>query len=268
MKIISKYKDFYDYLAPDYNADITYVRNPYFITDNLTKKFPNIFYSHYNLYGYRYTNDISVHKIYFGIYPYIYSVPIIKIKYKSPVNNTEFYFYFVTENDLNNIITENDFTTFCKNKVTKYLNSLQYPENKAKPLNTYKSSLYYLKNIGEYIKKEYISKVENKSVFKYIKAPVFCEYNEYIINSKNYYELTEYKGSDTLDTKQWLANCSFEKLDMNILKIWFDELKSVNTYNNIENFLWSIKQETISEPSNKTKIINHGFDLKTSFRKM
>ena len=36
----------------------------------------------------------------------------------------------------------------------------------------------------------------------------------------------------------------------------------------IENYLWSMKQEPISEPDNDTKIISHGFDLKTSFRKM
>ena len=27
MKIVSKYKDFYDYLVQDHDADITYVRN-------------------------------------------------------------------------------------------------------------------------------------------------------------------------------------------------------------------------------------------------
>ena len=55
---------------------------------------------------------------------------------------------------------------------------------------------------------------------------------------------------------------------MDILKFWIDNLMNINTYNNIENFLWSIKQEPTSEPDNKTKIINHGFDLKTSFRNM
>ena len=47
-----------------------------------------------------------------------------------------------------------------------------------------------------------------------------------------------------------------------------EDLDNRPIYNDIENFLWSIKQEPISEPDNKTKIINHGFDLKTSFRKM
>ena len=45
-------------------------------------------------------------------------------------------------------------------------------------------------------------------------------------------------------------------------------LDNTPIYNDIENFLWAIKQEPIAEPNNETKIINHGFDLKTSFRKM
>jgi formyltetrahydrofolate synthetase len=52
----------------------------------------------------------------------------------------------------------------------------------------------------------------------------------------------------------------------NILVAW--TLDNTPVYNDIENFLWMTKQEPISEPDNKTKIINHGFDLKTSFRKM
>ena len=94
---------------------------------------------------------------------------------------------------------------------------------------------------------------------------MFCEVSP-IIDDSAYYNLKDYKGKEK--DKYWIGNCSFEKLGKNILKIWMEELMSVNTYNNIENFLWSIKQEPISEPDNKTKIVNHGFDLKTSFRKM
>jgi hypothetical protein len=55
---------------------------------------------------------------------------------------------------------------------------------------------------------------------------------------------------------------------MNILKYYYNDLADLNTYINIENFLWSIKQEPAATPDNKTKIQAHGFDLKTSFRKM
>ena len=47
-----------------------------------------------------------------------------------------------------------------------------------------------------------------------------------------------------------------------------DDLDKRDVYTDIENYLWSMKQEPISEPGNDTKIISHGFDLKTSFRKM
>ena len=55
---------------------------------------------------------------------------------------------------------------------------------------------------------------------------------------------------------------------MNILKYYYNDLVDLNTYINIENFLWSIKQEPVAAPDNKTKLQAHGFDLKTSFRKM
>ena len=51
-------------------------------------------------------------------------------------------------------------------------------------------------------------------------------------------------------------------------QVSYNDLADLNTYINIENFLWSVKQEPIVNPDNKTKIISHGFDLKTSFRKM
>ena len=74
------------------------------------------------------------------------------------------------------------------------------------------------------------------------------------------------EGSQT--NIQYVTNICFSRLSKNILKYWYDELNTINTYNNIENFLWSIKQEPISNPDNKTKILSHGFDLKTSFRTM
>lgn len=268
MKIISKYKDFYDYLAQDYNADITYVRKPFWITDKLDIIFKEVFKGgHYNLFGYRYNQDISIHTMFFGIYPYVYGVPFAKIKYKTNVNNTEYYFYFFSINDLDNIITKNNMIDFCNDKITKYIESLEYPANTAKPLYKYEYNTYY-KNVGAEIKKRIIKK-EAKEVFEYIGAPVFCEVSP-IIDDNAYYDLKDYKGREKLElyNKYWIGNCSFNKLGKDILKIWIGELMSVNTYNNIENFLWSIKTEPISVPDNKTKILNHGFDLKTSFRNM
>ena len=50
MRIVSKYKDFYDYLVQDHDADIIYVRNvgvSYDMYDELFDK-PNIHIPYYN----------------------------------------------------------------------------------------------------------------------------------------------------------------------------------------------------------------------------
>ena len=96
-------------------------------------------------------------------------------------------------------------------------------------------------------------------------APVFCEHNEDVINLDAY---PQYRNLFMLNHERiyYLANVSFVKLGIDMLRFWINELMDINTYNNIENFLWSIKQEPIANPDNKTKIISHGFDLKTSFR--
>ena len=78
-----------------------------------------------------------------------------------------------------------------------------------------------------------------------------------LIRTFDYHEMNQSK---------FIINLSFIKLNPDIIRFWIDDLLDINTYNNIENFLWSIKQEPIANPDNKTKIISHGFDLKESFR--
>ena len=51
-------------------------------------------------------------------------------------------------------------------------------------------------------------------------------------------------------------------------KYWFDEINNLNTYSNIESFIMTSKLDPEPIISNEGKIIAHGFDLKTSFRKM
>ena len=111
MKIISKYKDFYDYLAQDYNADITYVRKPFFITDNLYNFFKNRNY--FNGYSYIPNSDIFIDSILFGIYPYVYEAPLVRIKYKTSTDMNEFYYYFFSPKDIEKIITKEDLIDFC-----------------------------------------------------------------------------------------------------------------------------------------------------------
>ena len=57
---------------------------------------------------------------------------------------------------------------------------------------------------------------------------------------------------------------NFDVLGTNRTRI----INEQNVYIDIENFLWEMKKEPESIPDNKTKIINAGFDLKTSFRNM
>ena len=113
---------------------------------------------------------------------------------------------------------------------------------------------------------KYVWKVECPELFYKIGAPVFVkDYSELFNGNYNNVYAHERYGNKTI---HYITNISFQKLQENILKYWYDELNDLNTYTNIENFLWSIKQEPEAKPDNKTKILAHGFDLKTSFRKM
>ena len=85
MKIVSKYKDFYDYIVQDHDADLVYVRkidciHDYF-DDLIIKK--NYGYN-YNSYSLRNQKDVNVTigNYIFGIYPFVYSQPYIDIRYR------------------------------------------------------------------------------------------------------------------------------------------------------------------------------------------
>jgi hypothetical protein len=93
---------------------------------------------------------------------------------------------------------------------------------------------------------------------------VFIQNKSDIIDFSIFYE-NNFNYHDFFKAK-FIGNVTFTKLGTDIIRYWIDELMDINTYNNIENFLWSIKQEPIANPDNKTKIISHGFDLKESFR--
>lgn len=271
MKIISKYKDFYDYLAQDHDADIVYNRKPKFISERILNKFMDrrgkfsdpVYYP-YN----KNEHNIQISYIYFGVYPYIYMAPYIKVKtspydrmsYLSQFNTQtynhshwidEYRYVFLNKDNIDSFKTNKDLVKFAQKYTSLHLKEQDINFRHNEPSN--------------YIKKNYVGKIECKDVFKYIECPVFCEYDSYILDTVIYiHELDKIK---TFDLK-YIGNCCFNKLNKDILKYWINELINLNTYINIENFLWSIKQEPISNPDNKTKILSHGFDLKTSFRKM
>lgn len=264
MKIISKYKDFYDFFAYDYDADITYVRNPEIIRKNYEDLF-DLKYRN-SIFGdtiYKYPGYVSIDKFTFGIYPYVYSQVYFKVCINS-ASGSEVIYIIPSKSFIDELLDikevseiENKICTYCLNSLYKNENINEvYIPDKLKLQSTY--------NIKRRIL-EKTFKIECKEIFKKLNAPVYVGYDYKLFNDSVYAEqVSEGKFTDI----RYITNICFNKLSLNILKYWYDELNDVNTYNNIENFLWSVKQEPIANPDNKTKIISHGFDLKTSFRKM
>ena len=277
MKIISKYKDFYDYLAQDHDADIVYNRKPKFISERILSKFmdrrgkfTDIIYYSYN----KSDRKIQVSYMHFGVYPYVYVTPYLKIKtspydrisYLSQFNTQaynhshwidEYRYVFLNKENIDSFKTNKDLVKFAQKYTSLPLKEDDINFRDDEP--------------SKYIDKNYVGKIECKDIFKYIESPVFCEYDSNILDTVIYvHELDElYKTDSKKYTElRYIGDCCFNKLNKDILKYWINELMNLNTYINIENFLWSIKQEPISNPDNKTKILSHGFDLKTSFRKM
>lgn len=115
------------------------------------------------------------------------------------------------------------------------MRKIQLPQEKYKskyPINSIKESSW-----------------KDEEIFRQLEAPVFLCY---------------FDGS----SGRIIKNIIFNEQITNWLKYIKDDLDKRDVYTDIENYLWSMKQEPTSEPDNETKIISHGFDLKTSFRKM
>ena len=114
-------------------------------------------------------------------------------------------------------------------------------------------------------------KTENREVFRICGSPVFILMPD---------TLSRYGDRFSSSIHTYIANgepfasmvvnpvfTDIEKINL-IKEIMKDLTENRSVYNDIENFLWSERMEPVSEPDNNTKIVNHGFDLKTSFRKM
>lgn len=250
MRIISKYKDFYDYLVQDHNPDLVWVRKPDTASISDHKKYYDLGVGINRDMSRRDIDTIKLSYEVFGIYPYIYVIPLAGVTYNSFVGVDKEYIVLSREifNDLLNG-DESTIVDYVLNNASEHLlDSLSFRNSKLK----------YVKTIRDLNRIAW--KKECPEIFKELGAPVFCEYHSVGLPD-------EYRSIDWA-SKDYVINPVFSKFSQNILRYWFDELNNINTYNNIENFLWSVKSEPISEPDNKTKIVSHGFDLKTSFRKM
>jgi hypothetical protein len=104
---------------------------------------------------------------------------------------------------------------------------------------------------------------DEPNIFKALCSPVFISgrFNAHLYEHQEFSIIRDKKPELIMDF-------ALNSLSVNLLKYHADFIKNFDVYSSIENFLFMMKQEPMSEPDNKTKIINAGFDLKTSFRKM
>lgn len=276
MKIISKYKDFYDFIVQDHDADLTYIRQIGIVTeyfDNLFHKEGNIipYYSKYYGYSDRFqyakTGYIGFDNFIFGIYPFVYSQPILRIYGKNIAwGGIENSFIILGRELVDKVLSDDD--QLSQEGYNELLKLAQKEYDDLVEKGTYKpiKVSFNKKNFKEVQTslKSYVWKIDCPDIFYKIESPVFTKYYDELYVDGAYYN----NWPKEPKTMHYITDISFQKLNHNILKYWYNDVFDLNTYINIENFLWSIKQEPEAKPDNKTKILAHGFDLKTSFRKM
>lgn len=284
MKIISKYKDFYDYLVQDYDSDLTYVREICIVNEYFDKLFYRednscTYFSKY--YGYqdpyisrKDNGSLSFGQFIFGIYPFVYLQPILIINYRRYETNMDSEFIILGKDLVDRLLDSSQIVSqlaYEEELIT--MAQKEFDKLCEKNMCKYEKVHYYMKsaNIKDILKtlKRYVWKVDCPELFYKLRSPVFVKYYNSLFANGPYLNNWPKKAKISNDEHiHYVTDISFQKLNYNILKYWYNDLFDINTYINIENFLWSIKQEPIANPDNKTKIIAHGFDLKTSFRKM
>lgn len=283
MKIISKYKDFYDYFTQDHDADLTYVRNIGLVNkylDDVFKKEGNYTPRYSRYYGYqslisKYADNgrLQFDCFIFGVYPFVYAQPILRICYRYlSTGTTESIFIILGKDLVDKILNKDEAIASQGIKELKKLAQNEFDSELVRgicehgkvafaeheKLNTIQNAL-----------RMYAWKVECQDIFYQIESPIFVKYDyDLFVNGAYWDNWPEEPKIGNLKDTHYVTDISLQKLNYNILKYWYNELFDLNTYINIENFLWSIKQEPEAKPDNKTKILAHGFDLKTSFRKM
>lgn len=268
MRIISKFKDFYDYLNPDNDPDITYVRKTEAIYDpklsiELDKLITNSLGRFRNFFPVKVIGPnfrIFISTVVYGIYPNIYRIPFICY-----LGNV----YPISEKLFENMKTvkENELDKLIKS----YLRDLNRKKNT--DVNFDNGKLDYPRGIKQNIN-DMVKMAECREIFTKIGSPVFIRLRtpydnsaSMIIGSNNPYASLENYSLENGKVK-YIKDVVFNLLDLNVIPFFSEEIININTPINIENFLWSIKQEPEAKPDNKTKIEAHGFDVKTSFRKM
>ncbi|MBP5135643.1 MAG: hypothetical protein ILP24_07805 [Paludibacteraceae bacterium] len=231
MRIISEHnkKDFYDYSGFGYDTS----------DDIIFLRFPKEEIVEDNRYRYFdgrlpyddwFENYVIIYNI-VGIYPYCYIIPILTDNYEDITTKQQIVIPY--ELTLKKVEDINDFLKNTGQKIC-----LQQPKY-----------FSFINGIEESFWKD-------EDIFKQLETPVFLCYPGFNPTQKY------------TDHLKIIKNVIFNEQNTNWLKYIEDDLDKRDVYTDIENYLWSMKQEPTSEPDNKTKIVSHGFDLKTSFRKM
>lgn len=233
MKIISKHnkKDFYDYSGFGYDTsdDIIFLRFPEEENLNDTKYYK---YLRKYIIDRNYPVDDRLSDEYVIMYTIAGIYP---------------YCYIIP------VLTTHDTAIFAKQQIVI---PYELTNKKVEDIND------FLKKIGQKIRlpqEKHLSKYpinpikesswKDEEIFRHIETPVFlCHFS--------------------MNSGRIIKNVIFNEHITNWLKYIKDDLDKRDVYTDIENYLWSMKQEPISESDNEIKIISHGFDLKTSFRKM
>lgn len=289
MKIISKFKDFYDYSVTGYDTDdsIIYKRFPKYYYENPFEKKNNneADLDIKNLFNRLKTFSSSriilmkenVKSIYgvlefhvIGVYPKIYIIPIIIVYDLSNVSIKYFCYsrsYF--ENKYSKVIeifTEKDILSKDKLRMISDLYSLNLLEPKGYLIEdshglSYGSFFRATKNMKKFTNKEDFI-IESKKFFFTLESPIFYMSNY----CKN---LSDKKNINSFYNKApiLVVDCNFSEL-YNINLDWLKTNTEINVRDRVENFLIELSTKPIPEPNNNIKILSHGFDIKTSFRKM
>ena len=233
MRIISEHnkKDFYDYLGFGYDTsnDIVFLRFP---KEEIVEdnRYRYFYYDRRLPSDDWFENYVIIYNI-VGIYPYCYIIPIITDNYEDITTKQQIVIPY--ELTLKKVEDINDFLKNTEQKIR-----LQQPKY-----------FSFINGIEESFWKD-------EDIFKQLETPVFLCYPGFNPTQKY------------TDHLKIIKNVIFNEQPTNWLKYIKDDLDKRDVYTDIENYLWSMKQEPTSEPDNKTKIVSHGFDLKTSFRKM
>lgn len=267
MKIVSKYKDFYDsfgFILGKPDESITYVRIPMQI-DKDDNKYKSIIkeihdYGHlyFHTYGFKEDYVAWLESIVCGFYPYIYICPFYVIVHKitrntyvpiglNPIPVAEEYVHDKKSWDKIYNKVQSKFDEYCKKNGLReklHIDKLYDRNNR-----------WYTPKF-EFEKQSW--KIENPDIFRKLESPTFMYANESD-------DIAQYlDGNAGLTINPIFVKQKFDVLGSNRSRITNEQ----NVYIDIENFLWETKKEPECLPDNKTKIINAGFDLKTSFRNM